>query len=218
MYENLKSWYGAVLKTPSQQAKHAITDTPDLLIINKFIKINLLVYLILENNIKKLSTAFQDLLRPKALGKIKSIKPRHTELSHRAVVDHSAVYAALSFIVAKSLSTRADKNTSMGSIAPRCTHLGMVSRACVKPSFCRTQSMLTGSIRLPAQERNRTRGSSIHSLLLNCLMRLADESFLGPLSLVRSSFFSVFVSGRSRDGIKPRPPGTGQCVSVLHEW
>lgn len=74
---------------------------------------------------------------------------------------------ALSRIPAKSLSTNRDKKTSMGSIAPRCAHLGIVSCACVKPSFCSTQSMFTGSMFFPAHDKKRTRGSSFQALFRN---------------------------------------------------
>lgn len=71
----------------------------------------------------------------------------------------------------------------------------MVSCACEKPSFCRTQSMLTGSMFFPAQDKNRTRGSSFQCLLRNWRILLA--SGLGAFSL---SSFSVMRSLRTRAG------------------
>ena len=101
-------------------------------------------------------------------------------------------------------------------MAPRWAHFGMVNSACEKPSFCRTQSMLTGSMFFPAQDKKRTRGSSFQCLLRNWRILLA--SGFGAFSL---SSFSVILSLWTREGGDiPRgmePRNTKQnCVKNIH--
>ena len=77
------------------------------------------------------------------------------------------------FLVADSFtrsSTDSDTARSMGSIRPRWIHLGMVVRACSKPSFSSNQ--LTCGLNWPlahwAFDRRKRLGSSSQCMFTNC--------------------------------------------------